>query len=321
MSTILYIAPFFERSAIAESALAYVKALSSEYGIVCRPIGQIQNKHNQIDNYLKNDKCDYLVIHSKPSDFGFFGQFKKCVGITHLKTNLIGETNYYKYFDIMDFVGHDSSFGVPEVGNIQPVFDTSEYEPKKNSNIGYKFLIVGEPNCFEEIYQAINAYTEEFRLEENVDLTIKLPYYYNIAPFREIISNLISETRKHSNNFCPPIHFNNAWFPRKALLNYYNDFDCIINCSLYNRWSRPFIDCGFLQKRCISLLDGNDIKGKLSYGLSDSKEYPRGETKSFSTKEIQKMLRNAFNSQKEAVYDLSVFTLPQALSNFRKIFT
>lgn len=318
MSTILYVAPFFERSAIAESATNYIKALSKEYGIVCRPIGKIENENDYIKDFLKGSKCDYLIMHSHPSNFGFFGDFKKCIGITHLKTDLIQESNFLKYFNVMDEVFHDSSFRVDGVGNIEPCFDESEFSPKLKDKDTFRFLIVGEPNCYEEIFQTINAYTEEFRLEENVALTIKLPYYYNTMKFRDMVSSLISDTRKYSNNFCPPIDFGNTWLKRKDLLEYYSNFDCIINCSLYNKWSRPFIDCGFLGKRCISLLDGKNTTRKLSYGTSDSKEYPRGETKSFSTKEIQSMLREAFN-QNGYDYDLSAFTFTKTLSNFRKI--
>lgn len=319
--SILYIAPFFERGVLKENSTYNVMGLSEDYDIVCRPIGA-KNTDNplisEMISKISNKKCDYLIIHSKPTDFCYHSGFKKCVGITHLKTNLIEDTNYRNYFGLMDSVYHDSSFVVDGLGNLEPFVNESEYKKSDKKNDGsFRFLIDGEPNVYEDIFKLVCAYIEEFRAEESVELSIRMPQHVNVNQFKEVLTPMIKGIRKGNNGVSANINFNNFWFEKTKLLEHYNEFDCIINCSLYNRWSRPVIDFGFLGKRSISLLDGLNISEAFAYGLSDNNDSPRGIHPSFSIRSIRTQLREAIT--KDTIFDTSKFTKQQLLSNFRKI--
>lgn len=318
----MYVAPFFEKGCLGEAATAYVKALSKHFNVTARPIGKIEQNNDAIVPFLKFNNADYLIIHGKPEDFCWKGGFKKVIGITHVKCPLIEETDFSKYFGIMDEVYHDSSFSLPSVNNIHPCFDTSDYVDIKPKRVDrrFNFLIHGEPNCYEEIYSVIRAYTQEFRMEENVGLTIKLPQWFSINDFSNALRSLQSDTRKYNNPAYPLISYNNIWFSKKELLSFYHEFDCIINCSLYNKWSRPVIDCLNLGLRCISLLEESVMTTKKAYGPSEHKDYPVGESSSFMTKETGRVLRGVFSGNSTInTLNKDDFTEEKTLSKFQTI--
>lgn len=318
---ILYIAPFFERNALGEAATAYVKALSKNHEITCRPIGNKEQENPVISALLNNKGADYLVIHSKPEDFCWKSGFKKIIGITHLKNPLIEDTNYQNYFNLVDFAYHDSSFEVKGLRQIKPYFNKEDYTeigPKKEKT-PYKFLIVGNPTCYEDMFLAIRAYSDEFRCEEQVDLTIKPPTNLSVQKFAEILSSLQNDIRKYNSPMYPTINFNNHWMKRKELLEFYNGIDCIINCSVYNEWSRPFIDCLALKKRCISLIGETKVTEKRAFGPSEYKDYPVGVSNSFATNEIKRVMRAAFDGHSENKLKISDFQ-EDALTQLEAIF-
>lgn len=296
--SILYIAPFFEKSCLGEAATAYVSLLSKHFDVTCRPIGKIDQQNPVIDEFLTfKGKPDYLIIHSYPEDFCWKSGFKKVIGITHLKSPLIEETNFRNYFSIMDSVYHDGSFECNGLKNIRPYFNKQEYSeftPKKDS-YPFKFLISGDLTCYEETLSVIRAYSEEFRMDENVELTIKIPQRIPIPEFGNSLKILQSDIRKYATTAYPAIAYINAWFNRKELLKFYNNFDCVINCSIHNQWSRPFIDCLFLGKRCISLIEESKTVEKHSYGPSENKNYPVGMARSFVSDDVRRLFREAFD--------------------------
>ncbi len=297
--SILYIAPFFERNALAESATYYVKALSKLTNVTCRPIGEKHRENNYIKGKMAgNDSYTHLFIHGNPNDFIWKGGFKKVVGITHLKNPLIQETDFSKYFSIVDEAYHDSSFQVDGLKNLTPYFDEYEYNfEQRNIKGNFRFLIVGSPTCYEEVFSTVRAFSEEFRCEENVELILKFPESFNGQEFGNIIKSLQNDTRKYNNQMYPPVGLFQNWLPKQDLLKFYNDFDCIINCSLYNRWSRPFVDCLFLNKRCISLIDESSKQTKMLYGPSEHTDYPVGKGHTFSMASTRDCLREAFTNR------------------------
>lgn len=297
--SILYIAPFFEKTCLGEAATAYVRLLAKHFEVTCRPIGKIEQKNPLINDLLVFKGADKVIIHGDPTDFCWKSGFKDMIGITHLKSPLIEETDFRNYFSIMDAVYHDSSFECKGLGNIRPVFDKKEYSEFgiKVKDGRFRFLICGDLACHEEICSVIRAYSEEFRMDENVDLTVKIPQKITIPQFTEVLKIVQSDIRKYSSLAYPSISYVNAWFDRKDLLKFYNDFDCIINCSTSNEWSRPIIDCLFMGKRCISLIEESQTVEKHSYGPSENKNYPVGMTRSFVSNDVRRILREAFDGR------------------------
>lgn len=319
--SITYIAPFFEKSAVSEAATYNVKALQEFTEVFCQPIGAKENNNEYIKPLIKGCKTDYLVIHSSPENFCWKSGYKKVIGITHLKNPLIEETNFSQYFSIVDEVYHDSSFGVDGVGQLRPFFDEAEYIlPKKEKSSNFKFLIVGNPTCYEEIYSTIRAFSQEFRQEECVDLTVKLKEGFNPNDFGNILRNLQSDTRKYNNFAYPQIGMTNFWMPKVDLLKFYNEFDCILNCSLYNQWSRPFIDCLFLGKRCISLIDESKRQVKMAFGPSEHKDYPVGTSWTLGIAEMRTLLRQAFNGQGLNKLKKEDFSKQEVLTQLMRVF-
>lgn len=315
--SILYIAPFFENNVLGESATAYVKALSTNYTVTCRAIGKKEKDNEIVSVLLKNKPCNNLIIHSTPDNFCFESKYN-CIGITHIKTPLIQETNWMAKFSLMNHVFNDTSVDIPGIVNINPVFEKVEYIRKNSGN--YRFLIMGEPASYEEIHTVVRAFCEEFRLEENVDLTIKVNNSVNVNDLRKAIMTWQSDIRKMNTPMYPAIHFNNSWMTRKKLLEFYTEFDCIVNTSLNNRWSRPIIDFGMVGGRCISLIDEPDLPTKHAYGISDNKDYPRGQSKTFPIDMVRRKLRENLNQKssnyEELGYDLDSFTkIPKPLEN------
>lgn len=297
--SILYIAPFFEKNALAESATYNVKALSGHMNITCRPIGDKLRSNPIVQNFSKHHgKYDYLIIHGEPHNFMWKSGFKKVIGITHLKSPLISETNYHNYFGIVDQCYHDSSFEVEGLTNIKPMIDELEYDEKlcKTSKV-FKFLIAGAPFAYEEMLSVTRAYHDEFRQEENVELILKTPEFYNPQTFMENLEGLHSTGRKYNNKAYPNVGLTNKWMEKEELLRFYADFDCILNCSLYNRWSRPVVDCLFLNKRCISLVDEVNGQNKMAFGPSEYKDYPVGVSPTLALPEIKQVLRKAYLGQ------------------------
>lgn len=314
--SVLYLAPFFERNCLGEAATANVSLLAEHMDVTCRPIGRIEQENPIINNFSDYKGADYLIIHSRPEDFCWKAGFKKVIGITHLKNPLIDETNFKNYFSLPDEVYHDSSFDLPGIKQIRPFCDKKEYsalKPKTGEN-KYKFLIVGNPTCYEEIYSVIRAFCEEFRWEEDVDLTIKFPQHITIPQFGEVLKTLQNDIRKYTNLCYPQLFYNNTWLSRKALLECYNEFDCIINCSIYNEWSRPFLDCLFLNKRGILLLREADMSDKWAYGLSEYKDYPVGASKTFISASIKRLLRDAFSGKTQNLLNTEDFSKERALT-------
>ncbi len=309
MSKILYIAPFFEKNIYAESATAYVRALSQKHEICCRAIGQTQVSNDFIKGMFRYKEANNLIIHSKPDDFCYDGNFN-CIGITHLKSPLIGETNYQTKFGVMDHVFHDSSFVVEGLTNIRPVFEPIQLNKQKKDT--YKFLVVGAPTAYEEVYSVIRAFSEEFRIEENVELTLKMSENVSPDDLQKAIMALQKDSRKMINGAYPPIYFFSQWMSRTELLELYGKHDCIINCNLNNRWSRPFVEFLMGGGRGISLLDDPDLGQKWSYGPSDNQDYPRGQSVTFKIDSIRKSLRANFNqyscNAQELGIDLESFT-------------
>ena len=311
MSSILYLAPFFEKSVYGESATAYVKALSKKHNVICRSFGKKEQSNDYIKQFFKNEPCVNLIIQGEPADFYYDSRYN-CIGITHFKTPLIEETNFRNRFWIMDHVFHDTSIQIDGVTSIKPAFD--KIEPKRKDRDIYRFLIVGEPTSYEEIFSVIKAYCEEFRIEENVDLTLKIPTKTNLNQFRDAIMQIQSDLKKMNTGMYAPIGFNSIWLPRKELLEFYTDYDCIINCSLHNSWSRPFIEFGMIGGRGISILDDPDLPTKMAYGMSDSKDYPRGRSITFPIETIRRLLRENFNKKESNYKDLDSFLeIPESL--------
>jgi len=326
--SVIYIAPFFENNALGEASTAYAGLLSKYMDVTCRPIGGKETEKPNIVELMKNKGGNYLVIHSKPEDFCWKAGFKKVVGITHLKSPLIEETDFQQNFSLMDEVYHDSSFILPGTNNINPFCDKKEYQgfaqktEEKDKTKPYKFLIVGEPTCYEEIYMVIRAYCEEFRGEENVDLTLKTNPKFNVAQFSENIKILQSHIRKYNNPVYPQLSFNNVWHNRQDLLKFYDEFDCVLNCNLHNSWSKPFLDCLMLQKRGISLIDDTEIVEKQSYGPSEHKDYPVGTSRSFVTKNVKQILRDTFSGKRvKTSLNIEDFTEEKVLTQLMAIFS
>lgn len=302
--SVLYLAPFNDKNVYGEAARANINALQMEgIDVSWRDTGSIPKKlKSESDSIISSHGqlgADYLIIHDRPENFVYSGYFKKCIGLTHLSSNLIEETNYRNYFGIMDSVILDSSQPYDGCINIEPCFDFEQHkkvvsEPKKIPS--FDFLMVGVPSASEEMFAVIKAYIEEFRAEELVSITIKL----NIGSNPHEIMNMIKATqtniRKYNSNDCwPLINIDSVWHNRDELLKYYTKYDCFINCSNGNQWSRPLIDNMILGKRCINTIEGVKTYKQL-YGVSYDRDFPIGQVPDVKAENLRSVLRNAINS-------------------------
>lgn len=307
---ILYIAPFYERSTNGENARNYLRCLNKRNVSVCiRPIGPKQDDYDLSSHINSLSGCDTLLIHGEPDNFLYDATFKKCIGITHLSSNLIDETNFNNYFELMDDVILTSSEPYKNCINIEPCFDVDEYKnakPKENDFI-FKFLTTMNPTL-QEFGTLVKAYCDEFRNEESVLLTIRTSPEHELQQTIEVCKFLQKNMRRYNNpEFYPPIQVNTFWFKRDELLNFYNSHDCYINTSTGNQWSRPMIDCLFLGKRCISTIDETATL-KFSHGVSNAKDYPYGYIKSSNPKNVGPKLREVYNTQHVETANLAQFS-------------
>lgn len=297
--SILYIAPFLEKNIYREAATNNVQALSKVMPITCRAIGEKQVPNDIFKLHEKSQPSyDYLIVHGNPENFIWKSGFKKVIGITHIRSPLISETNFHNFFAIPDEVYHDSSFIIDGIKNIKPVFvPPDKIEITENKNNVFKFLINGSPFAYEEVHGVIRAFYEEFRQEEMVELVVKGTESFDIKTFSENLEGLHISTRKYNNKAYCPVGFVNNWMTTSELFRFYTEFDCFLNCSLYNIWSRPIIEGLHLNKRCISLIEEVRPEQKMAYGFSEHKDYPVGVSPTLAVPEVRKVLRKAFDNK------------------------
>jgi hypothetical protein len=312
MQKILYLAPFCERNVYAENSKYNVKALIKAGADVCiRPYGaKILDLGELEANLGSPEGCSHLIIHGPPDYFQYIkGNFEKCIGITHLPSNKIEDTVYRNYFDIMDMVLVDSSESAnhPKCINIRPAIDKNEYNfGPKVFNGQYDFVSVSNPSVRENIFNMVRAFCEEFRAEESVLLTIKIPLEFDAMFLIKFIEKIQSEIPKYNNpTFCPRVAVNNIWMSRKELLDFYNKMDCYININYENRWSRPTLDLIALNKRCISVVD-DPFSGTVrsGYGKADFKDFSATKLKQFNIDWMRNQMRMAFNERRDTNLNL-----------------